>query len=127
MPYRFLNHKVANTIAYLSCSYKLGIVTNGYADSQLSRLQASGLDRYFSTVVVSESVGYRKPAPEIFKIALDELQAYLSATLFVGDSIAHDYQGAVNAGLDFCYFGGASIEIEPQHAIAHMSQLQEIL
>lgn len=127
MPYRFLNHKVANTIAYLSCSYKLGIVTNGYADSQLSRLQASGLDRYFSTVVVSESVGYRKPAPEIFKIALDELQAYLSATLFVGDSIAHDYQGAVNAGLDLCYFAGASIEIETQHAIAHMSQLQEIL
>jgi HAD superfamily hydrolase (TIGR01549 family) len=65
-----LNPKVLETIQALSNSYKLGIVSNGYTDSQESRLKASKLSNYFQSVVISESVSYRKPAPEIFNIAL---------------------------------------------------------
>ena len=99
-----LNTGVKETIELLSNNYKLGIVTNGYTDSQESRLQASGLANYFQSVVISESVGYRKPAPEIFSIALNDLQVEPEVTLFVGDSITQDRQGAINAGLDFCYY-----------------------
>ena len=122
-----LNSGVATTIKFLSHRYKLGIVTNGYADSQMSRIEASGLSGYFSTLIVSESVGHRKPEPEIFKLALNKLQVSPTETLFVGDSIAHDYQGAINAEIDFCYFGKPSTEISPQYAIAQISQLREII
>ena len=100
----YLNLGVRETIELLSNNYKLGIVTNGYTDSQESRLQASELANYFQSVVISESVGYRKPAPEIFSIALNDLLVEPEVTLFVGDSITGDRQYAINAGLDFCYY-----------------------
>ena len=42
-----LNPGVEDTIELLSHTYKLGVVTNGYTDSQKSRLKASGLANYF--------------------------------------------------------------------------------
>ena len=122
----YLNLGVRETIELLSNNYKLGIVTNGYTDSQESRLQASGLANYFQSVVISESVGYRKPAPEIFNIALDDLQVKPEVTLFVGDSITHDRQGAINAGLDFCYYDRRSIQTNCKYKITHISQLIQI-
>lgn len=125
-----LNLGVEETIRLLSNKYKLGIMTNGYTDSQASRLEASGLACYFQSVIVSEAVGYRKPAPEIFKIALKALQVQPSKVLFVGDSISHDYQGAVNAEIDFCYFNQRSQlpdRVQPKYSIKKMSQLVDLL
>jgi HAD superfamily hydrolase (TIGR01549 family) len=123
----YLNPDVKETIELLSDDYKLGIMTNGYTDSQESRLQASGLANYFQSVVISESVGYRKPAPEIFNIALNDLQVKPGVTLFVGDSVTHDRQGAINAGLDFCYYDRRSIQTNCKYKITHISQLIQIV
>jgi putative hydrolase of the HAD superfamily len=135
----YLNPEVLPTIKALSNYYQLGIVSNGYTDSQASRLKASGLSNYFQSVVISESIGYRKPAPEIFNIALTELAVTSSKTLFVGDSITHDYQGAINAGIDFCYYQKRSqsvevvqsplpkLDLQPQNTINNMSQVINIL
>jgi YjjG family noncanonical pyrimidine nucleotidase len=126
-----LNLGVTKTVKSLSDTYKLGIVTNGYTDSQESRLKASGLANYFQSVIISESVGYRKPAPEIFNLALKELQVTPNEALFVGDSISHDYQGAINAGIDFCYYQKRSQlpDLDPQskYTIKNMSQLINLL
>ncbi|MEN9566349.1 MAG: hypothetical protein RLZZ69_1545 [Cyanobacteriota bacterium] len=134
-----LNPEVLSTIEALSNYYKLGIVSNGYTDSQEYRLKASGLSNYFQSVVISESVGYRKPASEIFNLALMELAVTSSKTLFVGDSITDDYQGAINAGIDFCYYQkrsqnvevvqspSAKLDPQPQYTIKNMSQLINLL
>lgn len=125
-----LNPEVKETIKLLSNDYRLGIVTNGYADSQASRLEASGLASYFQSIVVSEVVGCRKPASEIFNIALKELQVKPFEVLFVGDSLAHDYKGAANAGIDFCYFNQRSQsfkDLQPKYSIEKMSQLIGLL
>ena len=122
-----LNPGVKQTIELLSNTYKLGVVTNGYTDSQKSRLKASGLANYFQSVIVSESIGYRKPAPEIFNIALDNLQVKPEVTLFVGDSITHDRQGAINAGIDFCHYDRRSTQIDSKYRITQISQLIKIV
>jgi YjjG family noncanonical pyrimidine nucleotidase len=134
-----LNPEVLPTIEALSNFYQLGIVSNGYTNSQEYRLQASGLSNYFQSVVISESVGYRKPASEIFNLALMELAVTSSKTLFVGDSITDDYQGAINAGIDFCYYQRRSQNVEvvqsplpkldsqPQYTIENISQLINLL
>lgn len=128
-----LNPEALPTIEALSNYYQLGIVSNGYTDSQVFRLKASGLSNYFQSVIISESVGYRKPSPEIFNIALMELAVKPSKTLFVGDSITHDYQGAINAGIDFCYYHNGvqspspKLDPQPQYTIKNMSQLINIL
>ncbi len=88
----------------LARHYRLGIITNGFRDTQRPRLQAAGLLHYFATVVVSGEVGWAKPDPRIFAHALNDLSLAPGAALYVGDSISHDLAGAANAGVDFCLY-----------------------
>ncbi len=88
----------------LSDKYRLAVVTNGLASAQYSRLKAAGLDDFFETVVVSETVGYAKPAPEIFYHALEKLKVGATEVLYIGDSLKYDYAGAKRVGIDFCYY-----------------------
>lgn len=48
----------------------VGLVTNGYMDTQRGRIEASGLSGYFDVIVISEEVGHSKPDPRIFHTAL---------------------------------------------------------
>ena len=58
-----------------------------------------GLDSFAEHIVVSQEVGYEKPAPEIFAIACDRLGVRPDRVLHVGDTLIEDYQGARDAGL----------------------------
>lgn len=49
-----------------SAGWTLGIVTNGMTDNQQGKIRRCGLDALVDGWVVSETVGVRKPAPEIF-------------------------------------------------------------
>ncbi|MGL5942741.1 MAG: HAD family hydrolase [Waterburya sp.] len=128
-----LNSGVTETIQSLVNNYKLGIVTNGYSDSQHSRIGVSGLASYFQSIIISEEVGYAKPAQQIFELALNNLQVESKDTLFVGDSITHDYLGAIKTGLDFCHYqqheqqSSLNINQKPQYTISQISELREIL
>ncbi len=77
----------------------MGIVSNWPAtlESTLSQL---GILDYFRRIVASGVVGYTKPHPRIFRIALDELGVAANRALYVGDSVPHDVQGAAAAGID---------------------------
>ena len=46
----------------LSNDFELGIITNGFDDTQNIKLKFSEIDHYFNWVVTSESCGHRKPA-----------------------------------------------------------------
>ncbi|MGL5832320.1 MAG: HAD family hydrolase [Waterburya sp.] len=116
----------------MNCS-KSFFITNGYSDSQRSRIDVSGLASYFQSIIISEEVGYAKPAQQIFELALDNLQVESKDTLFVGDSITHDYLGAIKTGLDFCHYqqheqqSSLNINQKPQYTISQISELREIL
>ncbi|MGE3510036.1 MAG: HAD family hydrolase, partial [Vicinamibacterales bacterium] len=43
--------------------------------------------------------GLMKPHPSIFKAALDRLDATPAEAVMVGDSIAHDVEGALRTGM----------------------------
>ena len=93
-----------DTLNHLSRPYRLGMITNGYIDSQRGRLKATGLTRYFDPILISEEVGVAKPDAAIFELALAALQLGRDEVLYIGDSISHDYQGCLNAGIDFCHY-----------------------
>jgi FMN phosphatase YigB (HAD superfamily) len=78
----------------------LAVVAN-WDVSLHGHLRAHGLDRWFTTVVVSAEVGSAKPAPEPFRVALERLGVDPSRTVHVGDSEEHDRAGAEAAGLRF--------------------------
>lgn len=99
-----LNPGAEEVLRELSTAYRLGMITNGYSDSQRGRLRAAGLLDVFNPLLISEEIGVAKPDARIFEMALKQLRLPPQAVLYVGDSISHDYQGCQAAGIDFCHF-----------------------
>jgi dihydrofolate synthase/folylpolyglutamate synthase len=76
---------------------QLGIISN-WDERLRPLLKALALDRYFDAIVVSVEEGSRKPAPEIFRAAANQLKVPPQAVLHVGDSRVEDFEGARSAG-----------------------------
>lgn len=88
----------------ISRSHKVGLVTNGLRDVQYPRIEKIGIRPLLATYQISEEVGFTKPDAKIFELALEETGCSARETLYVGDSISSDFQGAINAGIDFCWY-----------------------
>jgi putative hydrolase of the HAD superfamily len=99
-----LNPGAAEVLRGLSDSFRLGMITNGYSDSQRGRLRAAGLYDAFDPLLISDEVGVQKPDKQIFEMALAHLGLGPESVLYVGDSISHDHEGCLRAGLDFCHY-----------------------
>jgi putative hydrolase of the HAD superfamily len=79
---------------------KLGLVSNfTYAPAIYASLRKLGLNGFFNAVVVSESVGWRKPHRIIFNEALRVLCVKPEEAVFVGDSPKEDIEGAQAVGI----------------------------
>jgi 2-haloalkanoic acid dehalogenase type II len=78
---------------------KIGIVTNGLESDYRQILQKVGLLNSFDVIVGIDTVGKMKPHKDIFLYALNKLEVSASETLFVGDRLEEDYEGAKKAGL----------------------------
>ncbi len=84
----------------LNRGLKLGIVSNASSgklirDAMLHR----GLDKYFQTIIVSADVGYRKPHPAIFRLAMQALGTTAEKSVMVGDVPAYDVEGPQVLGM----------------------------
>lgn len=80
--------------------FRLGIVSNfAIPECVLKLLEREGLLEFFDVVVVSGAVNVRKPSPEIFLKALKKLGVKAEETVFVGDTVDADVEGAKNAGM----------------------------
>jgi len=78
---------------------KIGIVTNGLESDYRRVLQKVGLLDFFDVTVGIDTVGKMKPHRQIFLHALNKLEVSPNETLFVGDRLEEDYEGARRAGL----------------------------
>ncbi len=84
--------------------YKMHMCSNGFHEVQYRKLRACGLYDYFDTIILSEDVGYNKPAPEYFNYALRVTGAKPDTTLMIGDNLQTDILGAKRAGLHTAFF-----------------------
>ena len=78
---------------------KLGLVSNGFKQDLDHILGELGLEKWFDAVVCIDSCNCAKPDKEIFLYALNQLGVKASEALFIGDSVVHDYEGALNVGI----------------------------
>ena len=77
---------------------ELGVISN--FDSRLIKvLNHLDLDRFFTSITISSTAGFAKPAANIFQIALSKYNFATERAWHIGDSFTEDYQGAKNAGL----------------------------
>lgn len=78
---------------------KTGVITNGLRKDYEQILEKLNLTRYFDVVVGIDTCCKGKPDREIFLFAIDKLRVRPRETIFVGDSLKYDYEGAKRAGL----------------------------
>lgn len=78
--------------------WTLGIVTNGEADNQESKIRRTGLAALVDGWVISSEVGFRKPDPQIFRALASKLGHALDGWM-IGDGIEADILGGASAGL----------------------------
>lgn len=115
----------------LSEKYDMYIVTNGIGWIQRSRFGKSALVPYFRDMFISEEIGVGKPSGEYYDYVLRKIGcADKSAYLALGDSITSDCTGAVNYGLDICYFNPKKKPnegLDLTYTIQNLSELEAIL
>jgi putative hydrolase of the HAD superfamily len=77
---------------------KVGLISNSHRCLATfeTHFELTGL---ISAAVSSSEHGMMKPHPSIFAAALSLVDARPSDTLMVGDSVSHDVEGAMNAGM----------------------------
>jgi HAD superfamily hydrolase (TIGR01549 family) len=81
---------------------RTGVVANSWPDpGRVLRADAEafGLAGLLDVMVLSEEAGVRKPDAEIFLRACLQLGVEPTATMFVGDRLDTDVQGAANVGM----------------------------
>jgi HAD superfamily hydrolase (TIGR01662 family) len=84
--------------ALQEAGYFLGVISN--SDGTVAELLArQGLDRFFKFILDSYIVGVEKPAPRIFRMALDYMQTAPQETVYIGDLYHVDVEGARGVGM----------------------------
>jgi putative hydrolase of the HAD superfamily len=115
--------------------YRLGIVSNFYGNLE-AVCQSAGLASLFAALVDSHCVGAEKPEPAIFHAAFKKLRAKSETTVFVGDSLRRDCEGARRAGMRFVWMvpqgvqaaeARASVRPLVEHVVAELRDLMTIL
>lgn len=86
------------TLRELSARFRLGIVSNFYGNLEQVCIE-TGVASLMSVMVDSACVGFTKPDPRIFQVALTALQLDPREAIFVGDSLPRDMKGAKGLGM----------------------------
>lgn len=100
----FLFENTITILDYLNENYKLHILSNGFEEVQYEKLKKSNILHYFKTVTNGESIGVKKPNPEIFNYAIKIANTTASKSIMIGDGYEADILGAMNVGMDVIFF-----------------------
>ena len=113
--------------------HRLAVVSNfDYTPTARMVLEREGVAHLFETILVSDEVGWRKPAPRIFERALQAMGLAPGAALFVGDRADIDVAGAHGVGMRSVWINregealpaGAPV---PDHEIRDLGELPGLL
>lgn len=112
--------------------YRLHLCSNGFHEVQYRKLRSSGLEKFFTSVILSEDAGINKPHKGFFDYAFRKTEARLETTIMVGDNYNTDIVGAMKAGLDTILFNrwnvdATSFEKQPTYVVDKLLDIKNIL
>jgi putative hydrolase of the HAD superfamily len=113
-------------LAYLQKKYTLHIISNGFKETTLTKMDLSGLNPYFKNVIISEEVGVNKPDKAVFEYALQKAQANKQESIMIGDSLEADIYGAQNFGMKAIFFNPLKKE-KPADVPEQITHLEELI
>lgn len=121
----------AEILGYFHGRCRIAVCTNGIAEIQHGRLNASGLLRYADGLFISEEIGAVKPSRAYFDIVFAQFGIKdKSGVLMIGDSLTSDCDGAIEYGIDICRYNPGSLSDEGRiltYSIKHLDELKQIV
>lgn len=128
--YNELVEGAAFILEYLKAKhYTLHIISNGFKEVTERKCILSGISPYFQTITSADSIGVRKPRPEIFEYSLKLAGALKEESILIGDDWIADVVGARNFGMDVIFFDvlKENRQEEELKVIQHLLQIKEYL
>jgi HAD superfamily hydrolase (TIGR01509 family) len=106
---------------------KRAICSNAPFPPEMMRRQVSGngIGALVDAVVFSSEIGRRKPAPEMYRAALDAIGIDARHALFVGDRVREDYEGPRALGMRAVVFT-AHVDQPPPEGVPTIASLSEV-
>ncbi|MBN1354956.1 HAD-IA family hydrolase [bacterium] len=121
---------VHEVLGMLSRHYKLGLLTEGSEETQMSQIKRNRLGKYFTQIVISGETGYHKPQLELYRLTAGRMGIKPGQIAMVGDRIDWDLVPAKRIGMTTIWIGsgGVSDELEPfvDHTVPDIADLQEL-
>ena len=132
MTFVYLDPHTEKLLQSLQGKFKLGIISNFAIPECIDKLlKTYGLDELLDIVIVSGAVNKRKPSPEIFTNTLKELGVSSDETVFVGDTLDADIDGAKSAGIKAIYIQrrieNIDGHVKPDLTIKNLDELPSVL
>ena len=113
-------------LAYLQNKYTLHIISNGFKETTLTKMDLCNLNPYFSNVIISEDVGVNKPDQAIFEYALQKAGALKQESIMIGDSLEADIRGAQDFGMKAIFFNPLNKD-KPADVEWQIQDLEELM
>ena len=120
---------VGEVLDALHQRFILGVITNGPGDTQIEKVQVTGIAPYLRVFAVSGVLRVGKPEPGIFLRALEYARCPPGQALYVGDSLTSDIVGAKGVGMYAVWINRKKIA-KPQNVVSpdlEIKGLRELL
>jgi len=85
----------------LSKNYKLGLVTDGYIQTQKNKINALGLKKIFDQILITEELGreFWKPSTVPFSKICDKFGVIPTKAIYIADNPKKDFKGPNQLGM----------------------------
>jgi putative hydrolase of the HAD superfamily len=103
--------------AFQSQDIRMGLLTNGIANSQRSKIYRFHLEQYFDVILIESEFGVGKPDRRVFLHALERLNAHPTTTGMIGDDLERDIRPAQELGIATFWVNHARIDLPPNSMI----------
>jgi len=112
-----------------SRGHRMLILTNGFEEVQHLKVERCGLAKFFDEVYTSDALGFKKPNPLAFQLALEMASEQAENVTMLGDSLEADIIGAREAGWGQVYFNpqGTPHTEEIQHEVKSLVEILDIV
>lgn len=123
---KFLVDGSLEILTYLKLKYPLGILSNGFTETQNCKVENLNMRSFFEHFVYSGEVGALKPSPIIFEAARSAANVEPDKLVYVGDSFEADILGAKAAQWKVIFFDREQKADQQNTADATITNLVEL-